>query len=333
MSPAATDRRRVVVTFPVGQADRGVLLEELDGVADVTFLDGLADEQRTAAVREADVLLTWLWEREIRPDERDLVAGVRLVQLVIAGVDSLPFDQVPPSATIAGNVGAYAKPIAEHAVAMILAGAKRLFPRHAEMTRGEFHSFVPNRTVEGMVAGILGLGGIGSATARLLRSLGASVHAINTSGRTDEPVAFIGTLADLDRVLEAADALVVALPLSRHTRGLIGARELALMKPDAILVNVARAEIVDEQALYEHLRAHPDFFAGLDVWWNEPGPHGAFRTNVPFFELPNVIGSPHNSAIVPGILEEAARRAAANVARYLRGERPTGVVDRDDYTA
>jgi phosphoglycerate dehydrogenase-like enzyme len=321
----------VVVTFPVGEGDRSLFTDELGPDTDVRFLDGLDDEARVGTLREADVLVTWLWEREIHREELDAVSEVQFVQLVSAGVDSLPFDQVPAAAVVAGNVGAYAEPIAEHAIALALAGAKRLLPRHREMARGEFHSFIPNQMLEGMVFGILGFGGIGRATARLARAFGGSIHALNTSGRTQESVEFAGTLDDLDRVLAAADVLVIAFPLTRRTRGLIGERELGLMKPAAILVNVARAAIVDEGALYEHLRTHPDFFAGLDVWWSEPGPGSEFRTEEPFLELPNVIGSPHNSAIVPGVLERAAKRAVSNVVRYLRGDEPAGVMRREDY--
>ena len=103
------------------------------------------------------------------------------------------------------------------------------------------------------------------------------------------------------------------------------------MKPPAILVNVARGAILDEGALYEHLRRNPEFGAGIDAWWREPSTAGAFETDYPFFELPNLIGSPHNSALVPDILQHSARLAAANVHRYLRGVPVTGVVHRDDY--
>ena len=125
--------------------------------------------------------------------------------------------------------------------------------------------------------------------------------------------------------------LVIALPLTRATRGLIGARELALMKPTAILVNVGRAAIVDERALYGHLRDQPEFCAGIDAWWHEPGPGTEFSTGYPFFDLPNLIGSPHNSGVTDGALQFGAGKAAENVRRFLRGEAVTGVVRREDY--
>ncbi|HEY1320613.1 MAG TPA: NAD(P)-dependent oxidoreductase, partial [Streptosporangiaceae bacterium] len=135
----------------------------------------------------------------------------------------------------------------------------------------------------------------------------------------------------LDEVLATADVVVVCLPLTLSTRGLIGARELALMKPTAILVNVARGAIVQEGPLYEHLRSHPDFSAGIDAWWDEPTGQEPFHAGHPFLALPNFIGSPHNSGIVPGTLEGAARLAAENVVRYLHGQPPTGLVHREDY--
>ena len=103
-----------------------------------------------------------------------------------------------------------------------------------------------------------------------MAAFGARVYAINRSGRSTAGAEFTGTLADLDQVLAVADVLVIALPLTRATRGLIGPRELALMKPTAIVVNVARGPLIDQGALYQHLRAHPDFGAGIDTWWDEP---------------------------------------------------------------
>jgi phosphoglycerate dehydrogenase-like enzyme len=137
----------------------------------------------------------------------------------------------------------------------------------------------------------------------------------------------------LDAILATADIVVITLPLNRDTHGLIGARELSLMKPDAILINVARAAIVDEDALYDHLVRNPGFSAGLDVWWQEPGRSGAFTTRRPFLNLSNVIGSPHNSAATPGSLVTAAREAAGNLARAIRGETVQHLINRADYVA
>jgi phosphoglycerate dehydrogenase-like enzyme len=246
-------------------------------------------------------------------------------------VDNVDFMAIPAGIVIADNAGAYARPMAEHVMAMTLSLAKRLPQRHAALARGEFDQQTPSLTLEGAVCAILGFGGIGKRTAALMGAFGARIHAVNTSGQTTEPVEFVGTLADLDRVLAVADVLVISMPLTRATRGLIGDQELARMKPSAILVNVARAGIIDQAALYEHLRANPDFSAGIDTWWDEPPLGEDFRTDYPFFDLPNVIGSPHNSAIVAGSHAFAARHAAANVRRYLQSRSLAGTVRREDY--
>jgi phosphoglycerate dehydrogenase-like enzyme len=125
----------------------------------------------------------------------------------------------------------------------------------------------------------------------------------------------------------------VTLPLTRTTRGLIGAAELGLMKADAILVNVARGAIVDEDALFERLKAHPDFGAGIDTWWDEPESGQPFRPRLPFLSLPNVIGSPHNSGIVPGMTSVFMAAAAENVAAWFRGGYVHGIQDPADYAA
>ncbi len=327
---AVTTERTVAVTFPIDDEMRSAIDEALGQAATVAFVRDMREGERLEALRGSEVILAWNW-LEIGASESEAMRELRFVQLLSAGADHVPHAALPTGVVIASNVGAYAEPMAEHVAAMALALAKRLPHRHAELARGEFHQFPPTRALHGSVCGILGFGGIGRATGRLMRAFGARIHAINTTGRTNEPVEFVGTLQQLDRVVGASDIVVIALPLTKATRGLIGARELSLMNPDAILVNVARGGIIDQAALFEHLRAHPEFMAGIDAWWTEPFGQGEFRTDFPFFELPNVLGSPHNSAIVPGIQIVAARRAAENVLRYLRNEPLRGVVRREDY--
>jgi phosphoglycerate dehydrogenase-like enzyme len=220
--------------------------------------------------------------------------------------------------------------MAEHAVALALAAAKRLLVEHRSLARGEFNQFTRNRMLAGGVCGIFGFGGIGAATARKMRGIGMRIHAVNRRGASDEPVDWIGTPDRLDELLRASDVLVIGAPLTRATTGAIAARELGLMKEDAILINLARGEIIDEAALFDHLRAHPAFTACIDAWWVEPMRHGRFGMDHPFLDLPNVIGSPHNSAMVAGNYDQVLRLAVANCLRALSGEPPERLVPEDE---
>jgi phosphoglycerate dehydrogenase-like enzyme len=312
----------VAVTFSVRPPARTVIADALGDAARLVYLADLDDAGRTSALREAAAILARDTGRDLRPGEPDQIQSARLIQFMTAGIDFVDLNALPASVPVASNGGAYAGPMAEHGLAMVLAAAKRLLIEHNALSRGEFNQFTRNRTLAGNVCGILGFGGIGVATARLMRGMGMRIHAINRRGHTDEPTDWIGTVADLDALLAASDVLIVSTPLTRATRNLIGERELGVMKPDAILVNLARGEIIQEAPLFAHLRSHPDFFACIDAWWVEPVRHGTFRMDHPFMSLPNVVGSPHNSASVPGMTEAALRRAIVNVKRALAGETP-----------
>ena len=187
------------------------------------------------------------------------------------------------------------------------------------------------RGLRGRTLGIVGFGGIGRATVKLAKAFGLKIMAINRSGQSQEAVDFMGTNADLDKVLAESDYVLLCTPLTKQTRGLIGARELGLMKENAVLINVGRGPLVDEDAIYEHLKANPQFKFGADVWWNEPAQDGDFKTKHPIFELPNVLGTPHNADRIDGMLTEAMIQGIENVDRYLKGEELYGVINRSDY--
>src|SRR5438034_5820118 len=325
------NKQHIVVTFDAPPQQKALLLELLGSEASLTFFNELSSAQRERALQEANVLLSWNFPREIQPADYPHLRQVSFIQILSAGADHMTFADLPPHILVASNPGAYAAPMAEHVMAMTLALAKRLLIEHQKLKNGEFDQFTPNRMLSGMTAGILGFGGTGRATARLMRAFGMRIYALNQSGKSTEPADFIGTLQDLEHVLRASDVVVISLPLTRTTKGLIGKKELAWMKPDAILVNVARGAIIDEEALYTHLKSHPTFMAGIDAWWTEPFLHGTFRMDYPFLKLPNVLGSPHNSAVVSNILLEAARQAAENVKHFLEGEKVIGIVRREDY--
>jgi len=313
------DHPLLLVAFALNDKARAAVTEALDGAADIVCLPDIPPDQRPATLRRGTTLLAWNLN-DIPPEDRAALADTKLIQFMTAGVDFLPLSTLPPNVPVASNGGAYAEPMAEHALAMAFAAAKRLVVEHNAVAAGQFNQHTPNRMLAGGVCGILGYGGIGAATARLFRAIGMQVHGINRSGRNMEGLDWSGTTAQLDELLAASDVLIISVPLTRATQNLLGASKLGLMKPDATLINLARGEIIDEAALFTHLQTNPKFTACLDAWWIEPVRHGAFRMDHPFTTLPNVIASPHNSASVPAYRLSALRNAVANCRRAIVGE-------------
>ena len=321
---------RILVAHDPTPDARAALRREIGSGGELVFRADLTPSGWDAARAGGRVLIAQNPRVEIAAEDVEAMTSLGFVQLLTAGVDHVPLHLFPHDLPIASNAGAFARPMAEFALAMTLAAAKRLPVEHREMREGRFNQFVPNGTLDGAVCAILGFGGVGREAARLFRALGAEIHAINRSGETEEEVAFIGTLAALEDVLRRADIVLVSLSLTGATEGILGARELGWMKDDAILVNVARGEIVDQDALYRHLVGNARCFACLESWWIEPVRHGEFRIDYPFLDLPNVIAAPHNSASVPGAQIEAARHGARNVRRWLDGEEPRNLLGADE---
>jgi len=322
-------RASVVAVSPLEPAARAIAGEMLEGIADLLCLSDVDPADRESVLRAATVVLAQNL-KGLSAHDLQCIARARLLQFLTAGIDYVPLATLPPGLPVASNAGAYAAPMAEHALAMALAACKRIVVEHEALRRGQFNQFVPNRMLAGGTCGIFGFGGIGEATARLMRSVGMRIHAVNRSGRGADLVDWMGGPDRLDDLLAAADVLVIAAPLTRATLGRIGAAELARMRPDAILVNLARGEIIDEAALCAHLRSHPRFTACIDAWWVEPIRHGQFRMDQPFMALPNVIASPHNSATVPATRANAVRQAIGNVRRAIAGQPIDHLVAPDD---
>jgi glycerate dehydrogenase len=312
---SAAQQPTLVVTLEADAGSRAIIGEVVGDAARIVYLQDVEEARRGEVLAAATVVLSRQTARELKAGESELIANARLLQFVTAGVDYVPLAGMPAGLPIACNGGAYAEPMAEHALAMALAAMKRLLIEHAKVAAGTFDQHRRNRMLAGSVCGILGFGGVGAATARRMRCLGAKAHALNRSGVTPEPVDWIGDLSRLDELLRNADVLVVSVPLTPATDGMIGRRELELM---------------NEAALYAHLKANPDYTACIDAWWVEPVRHGRFRMDHDFTSLPNVIASPHNSASGEGFREVGLRRAVANAVRALKGEAPLHLVRPDD---
>jgi glycerate dehydrogenase len=318
----------IVITFFVEKNERSHF-KSLENKANIIFLKDLDKNVRGEELSKADIIFTWNPLKELGNFEKSLFKQLKFVQLLSAGYDHINFDMFPDDCVIAANQGAYAEPMAEHTVAMILALSKRIIVNQNKMLKGEFDQATQNRSLKNSTAGIIGFGGIGKSTAKLLKNFDVNILAINTSGKTDEGVDYIGTLKDLDYVLAKSDIIILSIPLNKSTAGLISKRELELMKSNAMLINIARGDLIVEKDLFEHLQSHSEFLAGIDAWWTEPFNRGEFRLDYPFLNLPNVIGSPHNSALIVGALMEGQKRALHNLVHFIENKPMSGIINRD----
>lgn len=308
-----------------------LIMERLGGEYELEFLADAAEHDRRRLLEETEVLLAMNFRRDIRQDEIPFLKKTKLIQITLAGADTIPYAALRPEIIICSNGGAYSEPIAEHAMGMMLALARNFLPLHRGLSQGVFDQRTRHKMLAGSTLGIVGFGGIGKKTAEIARSFGMKILAINSAGKTDVKLDFIGTLPDLDKLLRESDFLLLTIGLNKRTRGLIGERELNLMKPDAILVNVARGDLIDEKSLYEHLKARPQFKAGIEAWWIEPFNYPKFEVHYPFFELENLLGSPHNSFLTEGIYVKVLDRALDNILRFAQGEPLRNVQRREDY--
>ena len=280
---------------------------------------------------ELDVLVTLVFTSAMGAAAKRL----RLVQVPGAGLDRIDRAALPPGASLA-NVYGHETGIAEYVVGAMLALSRSFGRLDAALRVGRWDSqWAPGTPpppwpeLAGRTLGILGYGHIGQALARRARAFDMAVMAIRRDATPADPDATVYGTGGLDDVLARADYLAITLPLTAATRELIGERELRRMKASAFLVNVARAEIVDEEALYRSLAERRIAGAALDVWYRYPaGPGPTFPARHPFHELPNVLMTPHVSGWTDGMLEARAKLIAENIQCTARGVPPANLVAR-----
>ena len=240
--------------------------------------------------------------------------GLRYVQATFAGAgQQLAAAGLSPDELAriqwASSAGVHATPLAEWSIFGILAFTKGL-PRLLADQRDRHWDHYPVDELRGSTVLIVGLGSIGREVARLAEAFGMNVVSV----RRDQ--------GDLDELLPQADSIVVTLPLTEETRGLIDRNRIERMRPGAIFVNVGRGGVVDEDALVDALRSGHLRGAALDVFTQEPLPPES-----PLWELENVIISPHTSALSRHENERIIELFADNLGRYLRGDELRSRID------
>jgi len=251
------------------------------------------------------------------------IPNLRWVHTVSAGVDHVLFPELAESDVVLTNAsGVFNTPIAETVLAYMLAVVKRL-PEFLKQQDERRWRKLDLRELHGLTVGVIGLGDIGGEVARLCKAFGMRVLGLRRRPRPHPHADEVLPSEQLHDMLRRSDFVVISCPLTDETRGLIGREALAAMKPDAWLINIARGPIVDEEALLEALQERRIGGACLDVFSEEPLPEDS-----PFWDLPNVIITPHNSWNSPRIEEREIELFLENLRRYVAGKSLVNVVDK-----
>jgi phosphoglycerate dehydrogenase-like enzyme len=257
--------------------------------------------------------------------------GLKWVQLTSAGADRLIDTPLPRQLTITTASGIHAIPISEYVIGSMIAFAKG-FPRASRsQAASQWQAYLPTELAGATVA-VLGLGAIGGRVAKLAKALDMRVLAVRRSAQRRMNGAecnerFIDEMfppSELNAVLAESDYIVLAVPLTPDSRHMIGAAELAAMKPNAVIVNIARGAVIDQPALIDALKGHRIGGAALDVTDPEPLP-----SDSELWSLDNVMITPHISGGTPHYMDRAIELFCDNLRRYANGATLRNVVDPD----
>lgn len=254
----------------------------------------------------------------------------RILQLATAGANHVPWEDLPAGMQVTTAPGSSAPMVAEHVLAMLLWWTRRFAEHDAQIRAGRFRNGAPVRALSEIKVGLVGYGGIGQAVAESLSGFAVRVRAVSRSGQAGSAEAHVeqlATMENLEALADWSDALVLCLPLVRDTVGLIDGPLLARLGDDALLINVARGAVVDQDALYAWLAGDKRRHAALDVWWKYPKQGRPFDR--PFHKLPNVLMTPHDAPNVTGFRKWMLEQAARQLRVFLDTGEVQGLQDRN----
>lgn len=320
-------KKKVLVTREVFDETIDFLKSQFDVESNQT--DRLyAREELVARLQGKDGVQTSSSDR-IDAQLLDACPGIRAVCNTAVGYNNIDIDACTRHGVMVTNTpGVLTDSVADYSMGLIIATCRRMTEGEAYLRAGEwkgtFLKQLLGQDVHGATLGILGFGRIGQAIARRARGFDMKIlyHSRNRAAAEAERES--GAIyTGKEQLLRTADVVLLILPFTPETKHYIGAGELALMKPSAVLINMARGGIVDDAALIEALKKRTIWAAGLDVYEDEP------RLNPGFLELRNVVLSPHIASASEPTRKAMAMTAAKNLAAALAGTVPPNLLNPD----
>jgi phosphoglycerate dehydrogenase-like enzyme len=316
-----------ILCLGVPHADtRRVIERETPEEFQLEFYENLGPQQARDSLAAADFLLVWS-----SPFPADMIAmagRAKLIQKVGEGTDKIDIDAAAAAGIpVARTAGVNANSCAELAVLLMLAVMRRLPEAHAATAAGVWSKWevrAGTQELRGKQVGLIGLGKIGTIVANIVAGFGAHPVYYRKHGPLADAASVAGArYCNLDALIAESDVVSLHVPLDATTKGMIGATQLATMKPNSVLINTARGPIVDEFALAGALAEHRIAGAGLDVFSEEPLP-----ADHPLLSLSNVVLTPHVGGVTVDSSGELIRHAMDNFARVASGLplRPADVV-------
>lgn len=279
-------------------------------------------------IPDADIAIGW----SFRPEQIRLAKKLRWIHSTAAAVHQLMFPELIDSDVVLTNAREVHSPVvAEHVIALIFALAKRipdairLQQKHIWGQLQIWESSPRPREVAGAILGLVGLGSIGRSVAQHASGLGMKVIAVREHPEKKTPVGVqqVFPVPQLDELLSLSDYVVLCVPVTPTTLGVMNAARIAKMKLDACVINVGRGPLIDEAALIDALRNHKIGGAALDVFEKEPLLPGS-----PLWELDNLLITPHTASLTDKLWERQYTLYAENLRRYLSGQELIGIVDK-----
>ncbi|QIA27035.1 D-2-hydroxyacid dehydrogenase [Thermaerobacter sp. PB12/4term] len=313
----------ILCTVPLTPAQAQRLAAEVPDARLRLLAGRVPPEELDRAFAVASV--AFLFGRELTPGRLAAARNLRWIQCAYAGVDAMlaAVPQLRDHPVILTNArGMHAATIADHVFMFMLAWARNL-PGYLDQQRRTQWRRLPTRELAGETLAVVGLGAIGREVARRARAFGMRVLACRRNPEPEEGIELVVGPGEIRRILEPAQWVVVSAALTAETRHLIGRDELAAMRPDAFLINIARGAVVDEEALVEALRERRIGGAGLDVFAEEPLP-----PHHPLWGLDNVLITPHNAGAMRDYTGAALELFLDNLRRFRQGRPLRNVVDK-----